>query len=118
MIKRYHAPEPPLMRALAHVSVSEADKLRLRGMLADADPVLLLAEIRASQMELGRRVDERGMAAGRAKTSAPLDLALFTTSLKVAWEAGEHRPTHRRRYMPGSSQSCGHRCWTWCATSC
>ena len=99
VIKRYHAPEPPVMRALAHASVSEADKLRLRGMLADADPVLLLAGIRASQMELGKRVDERGMAAGRAETPAPLDLALFTASLKVAWEAGEQRPTHRRRYV-------------------
>ena len=50
-------------------------------------------------MELGKRVDERGMAAGRAETPAPLDLALFTASLKVAWEAGEQRPTHRRRYI-------------------
>ena len=39
------------------------------------------------------------MATGRAETPAPLDLALFTASLKVAWEAGEQRPTHRRRYV-------------------
>jgi len=96
VIKRYHAPEPPVMRALMHAAVSDTDKSRLRAMLADADPVLLLAEIRASQTELGKRVDERGMAAGRAETPAPLDLALFTASLKVAWEAGEQRPTHRR----------------------
>ena len=99
VIKRYHAPEPPVMRALMHAAVSDTDKSRLRAMLADADPVLLLAEIRASQTELGKRVDERGMAAGRAETPAPLDLALFTASLKVAWEAGEQRPTHRRRYV-------------------
>ena len=99
VIKRYHAPEPPVMRALMHVAVSEADKSRLRGMLADADPVLLLVGIRASQVELGKRVDERGIAAGRAEAPAPLDLALFTASLKVAWEAGEQRPTHRRRYI-------------------
>jgi hypothetical protein len=99
VIKRYHAPEPPVMRTLAHAAVSEVDKSRLRGMLADADPVLLLAGIRGSQAELGKRVDERGMAAGRAETPAPLDLALFTASLKVAWEAGEQRPTHRRGYV-------------------
>ena len=99
VIKRYHAPEPPVTRALMHAAVSEADKSRLRAMLADADPVLLLAGLRAAQTELGKRVDERGMAAGRAETPAPLDLALFTTSLKVAWEAGEQRPTHRRRYI-------------------
>ncbi len=99
VIKCYYAPEPPVMRALTHAAVSKADKSRLRAMLADADPVLLLAGIRASQTELGKRVDERGMAAGRAETPAPLDLALFTASLKVAWEAGEQRPTHRRRYV-------------------
>ncbi len=99
VIKRYHAPEPPVMRALAHSAVSNDNKLRLRAMLAEADPVLLLAGIRAAQTELGKRVDERGMAAGRAETPAPLDLALFTASLKVAWADGEQRPTHRRRYV-------------------
>ena len=62
-------------------------------------PVLLLARIRAAQMELGKRVDERGLAAGRAAAPAPIDLALFTASLEVAWEEGEQRPTHRRRYV-------------------
>jgi hypothetical protein len=59
VIKRYHAPEPPVRRALLHAAVSEADKSRLRAMLAEADPVLLLAEIRAAQEELGQRVGER-----------------------------------------------------------
>ena len=99
VIKRYHAPEPPVMRALTHAAVSDDDRSRLRAMLAEADPVLLLARIRAAQTELGKRVDERGMAAGRAETPAPLDLALFTASLKVAWANGEQRPTHRRRYV-------------------
>ncbi len=61
--------------------------------------MLLLAGIRAAQTELGRRVDERGMAAGRAETPVPHDLALFTASLKVAWADGKQRPTHRRRYV-------------------
>ncbi len=99
VIKRYHAPEPPVLRALAHAVVSEADKTRLRDMLGHADPVLLLAEIRTAQGELGKRVDERGMDAGRSDPPAPIDLAQFTASLKVAWSEGERRPTHRRRYV-------------------
>ena len=69
VIKRYHAPTPPAVRALAHPAVSEADKARVRTMLAAADPVLLLAEMRAAQQELGRRVDERGVRSTR--TAAP-----------------------------------------------
>ena len=99
VIKRYHAPAPPAVRALAHAAVSDDDKARLRAMLADADPVLLLAAMRAAQAELGQRVDERGMGAGRSVAPAPLDLARFTASLKVAWSEGERRPTHRRRYV-------------------
>ena len=99
VIKRYHAPEPPVMRALAHAAVSDADKMRLRDMLGHADPVLLLAEIRTAQGELGKRVDERGMGAGRSDPPAPIDLTQFTASLKVAWSAGERRPTHRRPYV-------------------
>ena len=99
VIKRYHPPEPPVARALAHAAVPEADKARLRAMLAGADPVLLLAEMRAAQAELGKRVDERGMGAGRGDGPAPVDLARFAASLKVAWSEGERRPTHRRRYI-------------------
>ena len=87
-----------MARALAHAKVSDADKMRLRDMRAVADPVLLLAAMRAAQSELGKRVDERGMGAGR-DAPAPIDLARFTASLKVAWSAGEQRPTHRRRYI-------------------
>ena len=99
VIKRYYPPEPPVMRALTHTAVSDADKMRLGDMLAIADPVLLLAGIRAAQAELGKRVDKRGMAASRAEPPAPINLAQFTASLKVAWSEGERRPTHRRRYV-------------------
>jgi len=99
VIKRYHAPEPPVVRALAHAGVSDADKARLRDVQAGADPVLLLAAMRAAQAELGKRVDERGMGPGRSDAPAPIDLAQFTASLKVAWTDGERRPTHRRRYI-------------------
>jgi hypothetical protein len=98
VIRRHHAPVPPVARVLAHPAVSEADKARLRAMLAGADPVALLAEIRAAQAELGRRVDRRGL--GRAEAApGPIDLGRFAASLKVAWQEGERRPTHRRRHM-------------------
>ncbi|TPG44318.1 transposase [Roseomonas nepalensis] len=99
VLKRYHAPEPPVARALSHVAVSEGDKAHLRTMLANADPVLLLAEIRSAQAHLGQRVDERGAGAERIAGPAPVNIERFAASLKVAWCAGERRPTHRRRYI-------------------
>ncbi len=39
------------------------------------------------------------MGPGRGDAPAPIDLAQFTESLKVAWSDGEQRPTHRRRYI-------------------
>ena len=68
-------------------------------MLAAADPVLLLAEMRAAQQELGRRVDERGTRSSRIAPAQPIDLTQFAANLKVTWASGERRPTHRRRYV-------------------
>lgn len=99
VIKRYHAPEPPVARTLSHGAVSEADKARLRVMLANADPVLLLAEIRAAQAHLGKRVDERGAGAERIADPEPVNIERFAASLKVAWSVGERPPTHRRPYI-------------------
>ena len=59
VIKRYHAPSTPYERAMAHPEVSAAVKLRLRDRYRALDPVALLAEIRATQEELGNRVDRR-----------------------------------------------------------
>lgn len=85
MIKCYHRPEPPVARALAHAAVSDADMARLRAMLADADPVLLLARIRAAQTELGKRVDERETESTRAPAAPGLiDLTRFAASLLLA----------------------------------
>lgn len=99
VIKRYHAPEPPVARALAHVEVSETDKARLREMRIHADPVLLLAAVCAAQVELGKHVDERVTGASCGDTPAPIGLAQFTARLKVAWSEGEQQPTHQRRYI-------------------
>src|ERR1700676_2328114 len=72
VIKRYHAPLTPYHRALAHPKVTAAVKKRLRDQYRSLDPIALLAKIRATQEELGNRVDRRaGQARGlqRACTS-------------------------------------------------
>jgi hypothetical protein len=97
IIKRYHDPVPPGARVLAHPGVGEADKERLRALRMASDPVLLLAEIRAAQEELGERVDRRGMNDGRPEPIVA-DLERFTAGLRTAWRDGERRRTHRRPY--------------------
>jgi hypothetical protein len=98
VIKRYHDPATPFERALAHPKVGKAVKRRLREMRRTLDPVTLLAEMRAAQMELGKRLDRR---AGKiaallpAQSSAP-DAAAFAKALGKTVEAGEPRATHRR----------------------
>jgi hypothetical protein len=49
VIKRYHPPVPPMDRVLAKLEVDGEAKDRLRQLRARADPVVLLAEIRAAQ---------------------------------------------------------------------
>lgn len=97
VIKRYHPPVPPVVRALAHPDVATADKKRLSQILETADPVMLFARIRAAQEDLGKRVDRRGL---NAKPQEPtvIDLQRFAANLGNAWQAGETRPTHRRPY--------------------
>jgi len=97
VIKRYHAPAPPIARVLAHAAVGEDIKAGLRRLYARADPVLLLAEIRAAQAELGQRVDRRG-AEPPSQQPIVVDLDRFAASLRTAWREGERRPTHRRPY--------------------
>jgi hypothetical protein len=97
VIKRYHPPVPPMGRVLAHVEVGKESKARLRQLHAQADPVLLLAEIRAAQAELGERVDRRGTEAAQPQPII-VDPDRFAASLKTAWREGERRPTHRRPY--------------------
>src|SRR6266576_1016141 len=99
-IKRYHAPLTPYQRALAHPKVTAAVKRRLRDQYRSLDPVALLAEIRATQEELGNRVDRRGAQARglqRVCTStAPETAAAFAKTLGKTVKVGEPRATHRR----------------------
>jgi hypothetical protein len=97
VIKHYHDPESPCARALAHPGVAAASKERLRALRTISDPVLLLAQMRAAQEELGQRVDRRGLGGATAEP-VDVDLDRFTAGLKTAWRDGEQRPTHRRPY--------------------
>src|SRR6478736_8092363 len=103
VIKRYHAPLTPYQRALAHPKVTAAVKRRLRDQYRSLDPVGLLATIRATQEELGNRVDRRaGQARGlqRACTSTAPATAAFAKALGKMVKVGEPRATHRRPHRP------------------
>ena len=104
VIKLYHSPSTPYERALAHPKVTAAVKKRLRDQYRSLDPVGLLAEIRATQDELGNRVDHR---AGQARglqpaytSTAPATAATFAKTLGKTATVGEPRATHRRTRRP------------------
>jgi hypothetical protein len=97
VIKRYHPPAIPAARALAHATVDDENKDKLRRLQSISDPVVLIAEIRAAQTELGRRVDWRGLDGARPPEPA-MDLERFAAGLRIAWREGERRPIHRRPY--------------------
>ena len=91
VVKRYHAPEPPVAPALAFVEVSETDKARLRDMRKTLIQSCCLPRcVRRSWSWASA-----WMSAGRGDAPAPIDLAQFTASLKVAWSEEEQRQTHR-----------------------
>jgi hypothetical protein len=94
VIKRYHAPATPYERALAHPKLSKAIKRRLRETYRNLDPVALLAEIRATQEELGERIGKRGLAA--AVGASPADPLAFARSLGTTATPVEARATHRQ----------------------
>jgi hypothetical protein len=102
VIKRYHAPLTPYQRALAHPKVTAVVKKRLRDQYRSLDPVGLLDEIRATQDELGNRVDHR---AGQARGLQPAytstaPTATFAKTLGKTAAVGEPRATHRRTRRP------------------
>ena len=104
MIKRYHPPSTSYERTLAHPEVTTAVKKRLRDRYRSLHPVGLLAEIRATQEELGNRVDRRaGQARGlqlACTTTAPATAATFAKTLGKTVTTGEPRATHRRSRRP------------------
>jgi hypothetical protein len=102
VIKRYHAPATPYARALVHPKLSEAVKQRLRELYRTLDPVVLLAEMRDAQTELGTRVDCRAGKIASAPCAPPPapDAAAFAKGLGKAVLAGEQRAIHRRLHKP------------------
>lgn len=102
VVKRYHPPSTPYERALAHPKVTAAVKKRLRDQYHLLNPIALLAEIRATQEELGNRVDRRAGHArgqpGACKSAAPATTAIFASTLGTV--GSEPRATHRRLTRP------------------
>jgi hypothetical protein len=97
VLKRYHPPALPAARVLAHAAVDNASKEQLRRLQSVSDSVALIAEIRAAQVDLGKRVDRRGLDGAR-EPEPTADLERFTTGLRIAWREDERRVIYRRPY--------------------
>jgi hypothetical protein len=98
IIKRYHAPATPYERALAHPAIDKTIRRKLRELRSNLDPVVLLAEVREAQAQLGARVDRRPGSPIRLSAEAQ-PVASFAGTLGKNWEAGERRTIHRRPYV-------------------
>jgi hypothetical protein len=95
--KRYHPPQTPCERLLAHDATSDAVKSKLREVADTLDPLQLLEEIRSMQSHLV------GLADGGQPyqpSTAEQNLEKFLATLSSAWRAGEIRPTHTRETSP------------------
>ena len=88
--KRYHKPETPCERLLAHAAVSDAAKEALRAELVPLDPAALLHQIREGQAALAA-LDSGDLSHGPERQS----LEEFLAKLPELWREGEVRPTHR-----------------------
>jgi hypothetical protein len=89
--KVYHKPATPCDRLLAHASVVEAAKARLRSDRDQLDPLELLHRIRESQSALAA-LGSGDLGSGPGRES----LEQFLAKLPELWRKGEARPTHRR----------------------
>lgn len=94
--KKYHQPATPYKRLLAHTQVGEICKEKLRRIFSTLDPVQLLQQIRRAQHRLAQQ--ETDVAVRKIAESQP-DLKRFLGSLSTAWQDGEIRPTHRKRFQ-------------------
>lgn len=97
--KRYHQPEPPIARVVAHPQTSPIVVEKLRALLAGSDPISILAELRAAQADLGKRVGRGGKALFREPIMRA-NTAAFVTALPALWTKGESRPTMRLSTRP------------------
>jgi hypothetical protein len=93
--KVYLAPKTPCDRLLAHESVQITVKEKLKAQFNSLGPVRLLREMRTAQQKLSEFA-----AHGRCAENAPAEepeIAVFLSSLALAWKEGEARPTHQKR---------------------
>jgi hypothetical protein len=68
-------------------------------MQATLDPIILLAEVRAAQLELGHRVDRRAASSpASSATRAVEPTSKFASELGKGMERGGQRTIHRRPY--------------------
>ena len=88
--KTYHKPATPCARLMAHISVPEAVKERLRAQQSHLDPLDLLQRIRDSQAALAA-LSTGELGSGQERES----LEQFLAGLSELWRQGEARPTHR-----------------------
>ncbi|HSU33682.1 MAG TPA: transposase family protein [Bryobacteraceae bacterium] len=93
--KKYEKPATPYQRLLASERVTNECKEQLRRTFSALDPVQLLNQIREAQRVLAG-LEVGGGGAVMAETDQ--ELSRFVKSLSVAWQAGEVRPTHRKRF--------------------
>ena len=101
--KRWHPPATPADRALASELLDAESVARIAELGGRADPVIALAAIRAAQADLGRRVDQRGVAAASGETPIVVDLTVGVLNAK---RNGEHRAIHRRPYRRVKPMPC------------
>jgi hypothetical protein len=93
--KRWHPPVTPAERALASGRLDSESMARILDLRSRTDPVIALAVIRTVQAELGRRVDQRGVAPVPQNPAILVDLG---GSVAEARKNGEGREIHRRPY--------------------
>lgn len=111
VVRKYHSPETPCERLLAHPKVAESVKEALRKQKAQLDPVELLHRIRQGQAALAA-LSKGNIAAGPGKQ----DLDRWLATLPEFWKRGEVRPTHRKaerepRYWRTRADPLKH-CWS------
>jgi hypothetical protein len=89
--KTYDQPATPCARLLAHASVTEAAKEKLRSERGRLDPLELLHRIREAQAAIAALGSE-DPSGGPGRQS----LEQFLAKLPELWREGEARPTHRQ----------------------
>jgi hypothetical protein len=116
--KSYHPPATPYQRLLENPRTSEKVRRRVTALYVTLDPVELLREVRAAQQALVDIADRP--ATGEAMAPMASTLEQFLSGLRIAWQAGEVRPTSqpkakakrgRRRPDPFVSVAAQMRVW-------